>query len=181
MIYIFLANGFEEIEALTAADVLRRGGIDVKTVGVGGTEITGAHGITVKADISEKDISLSDEFSGVILPGGMPGAENLYNSPTVKSALEFASNKKNLTAAICAAPFILGKLGLLKGKRATCYPGFENCLFEAEVRKEAVVRDGNIITANGPAAALGFALEILKYFKGENTAVEVARGMQCKE
>ena len=112
MIYIFLANGFEEIEALTAADVLRRGGIDLKTVGVGGTEITGAHGITVKADISEKDISLSDEFSGVILPGGMPGAENLYNSPTVKSALEFASNKKNLTAAICAAPFILGKRGL---------------------------------------------------------------------
>ena len=161
--FLFLANGFEEIEALTTVDVMRRAGMDVKTVSINADrKATGAHGVIVTADATFNECDF-DGAEWLILPGGMPGAENLYNSPTVKSALEFASNKKNLTAAICAAPFILGKLGLLKGKRATCYPGFENCLFEAEVRKEAVVRDGNIITANGPAAALGFALEILKY------------------
>ena len=175
MIYIFLANGFEEIEALTAADVLRRGGIDLKTVGVGGTEITGAHGITVKADISEKDISLSDEFSGVILPGGMPGAENLYNSPTVKSALEFASNKKNLTAAICAAPFILGKLGLLKGKRATCYPGFECDLNPSHKKAD---QDGNIITGIGLGGTIEFASLIIKNLLGEDKAQEVLNKIQ---
>lgn len=181
MIYVFLANGFEEIEALTVVDVLRRGGIEVKTVGIGESVVTGAHGISVNADIKDSEAALSNELLGVVLPGGMPGAENLYNSPAVKNALEFAADSKKLIAAICAAPFVLGELGLLKSRRATCYPGFEGHLKGAEVTREPVTADGNIITANGPASALAFALEILKYLKGESVAFGIASDMQCKK
>ena len=159
MIYMFLANGFEEIEALLPLDLMRRAGIEVKTVGVGGLDITGSHGITVKADM------LDSEFDDkapecVILPGGMPGTKNLDASAVVHKALDSALENNALICAICAAPMILGKRGILRGKKATCFPGFEEYLEGAEIGGRAV-RDGQVITGVGMGAALEFGIEIV--------------------
>ena len=159
MIYMFLATGFEEIEALMPLDLMRRAGIEVKTVGVGGLEITGSHGITVKADM------LDSEFDDkapecVILPGGMPGTKNLDASAVVHKALDSALENNALICAICAAPMILGKRGILRGKKATCFPGFEEYLEGAEIGGRAV-RDGQVITGVGMGAALEFGIEIV--------------------
>lgn len=169
MIYMFLANGFEEVEALTPLDLLRRAGVEVKTVGVGSEFITGAHGITVKADMLDKDFS--DEAPDmVILPGGMPGTTNLDASDALHSALSSAVASNARIAAICAAPMILGKLGLLKGKKATSYPGFEKYLDGAEFCPRTVVTDGNITTAAGMGVALDFGLELVSLLRGKDTA-----------
>lgn len=176
-VYVFLANGFEEVEALTAVDVLRRGGVRVVMVSVSPDEIIqGAHGISVLCD---KNIENCDFFDAdlLLLPGGMPGASNLsQNALLAKQLVDFAHEKKNL-AAICAAPMVLGKLGLLKGKKATCYPGFETYLEGAEYTGALVEKDGNIITGKGPAAALKFALAVLEKLEGKEKAKEVADGM----
>ena len=176
MIYLFLANGFEEIEALCPLDLLRRAGLEVTTVGIGGEMICGSHGITVAADIPDTLFCDSDPDM-LILPGGMPGSKNLDESRVVDAALRVAARKGALIAAICAAPMVLGKRGLLEGKRATCFPGFENELVGATVAKERVVRDGNIITAKGMGVALEFGLALVAALKGEEAATALKKAV----
>lgn len=176
-ICIFLADGFEEIEAITPVDVLRRAEIPVETVSVmDNIAVTGAHGVPVVADklfdeIKEEDIEM------ILLPGGLPGATNLYSHKGLRELiLHFAAEQKPLSA-ICAAPFILGHHGLLAGKKATCYPGFENHLKGAEYTAALVQADGNFITAKGPGAALAFAFAIVEKYCGADTVAELKQGM----
>ncbi len=164
MLYLFLADGFEETEAIAPIDVLRRGGVSLKTVGIGGDTPCGAHDITVKADTTDVDFS---DISGIILPGGMPGTLNLQKSELVNEAIKYCMDKGLLVAAICAAPMILGELGHLSGKKAVCFPGFEDSLIDAEIQTDGVVRDGNIITAMGAGKALEFGAAIVDYFAGD--------------
>ena len=178
MIYLFLADGFEECEALAPLDILRRAGIEVKTVGIGKKYVTGSHGIEVTADISENEVSLDNNLIGIILPGGMPGTLNLENNMTVQKAIDFAAEKGLLISAICAAPSILGHKGLLKNKKATCFNGFENDLEGAVVTEFPVVNDGNIITAYGAGAAFDFGFEILAYIKNSDTAETLKKQMR---
>lgn len=178
MILMFLANGFEEIEALTPLDCLRRVGETVVTVGLGGREITGSHGITVLADTD--DAHLPDEAPDmVILPGGMPGSLNLDASPVVDAAIRAAVKNDGYLCAICAAPLILGRRGLLKGRRATCYPGFEEELVGATEVGGKVIRDGKIITATGMGVALEFGLELVSVLKDPATAGKIKDGIRA--
>ncbi len=181
MIYVFLADGFEEIEALAPVDFLRRAGINTVTVGVTGDVVRGAHGIEVKTEALLNDIVLSDELEGVILPGGMPGATNLDNSPDVQKAIDFCAQKGKIISAICAAPFILGKKGLLNGKRATCFPGFEEFLEGAILTGEGVVKDGNVITAKGAGVAWEFGAEIAATVVGEDKSKNILGAIQWKK
>lgn len=160
MIYVFLAPGFEEIEALAVVDVLRRAELDVLTVGVGEDFVIGSHQIPVACDIPEKNLILDDKIEAIVLPGGMPGTLNLEKSPIVQKAIDWAIQNDKLVCAICAAPSILGHKGLLDGKKATCFPGFEEELFGAEISKDFVVKDGNFITAKGMGSAIEFGLQI---------------------
>ncbi len=183
MIYEFLAEGFEEVEALTPLDLLRRGGADIVTVCVSpdrdSLHVTGAHGITVRADLSlnrAADLLSRDDLEMVILPGGMPGTKNLDANETVHAFITKAVEKGAFVAAICAAPMILGKRGLLEGKRATCYPGFEKYLVGAEVGGR-VIRDGHIITACGVGAAVEFGLELVAVIKDYETAGKVSEAI----
>lgn len=180
MIYMFLADGFEEVEALCPLDILRRAGLEVTTVGIGKDTIIGAHGITVQADIP--DVLYRDSTPDmIILPGGMPGSSNLDKSKTVDIALRAASRKGAFLCAICAAPMVLGKRGYLSGKRAVCYPGFEEYLDGAEVSEtETVVRDGNIITAKGMGVALDFGLELVRALKDNDTAEQIKASVFAK-
>ena len=172
MIYMFLANGFEEVEALAPLDLLRRAGCEVTTVGVGGGDmIVGAHGIAVGADIP--DTMFRDSKSEmVILPGGMPGTRHLDESRTVDAALRTAFNSGAYVAAICAAPMVLGKRGYLQGKKAVCFPGFEEHLKGAILQPEGVkvVTDGKIITAVGMGVAVEFGLSLVRALKGDEAA-----------
>lgn len=176
MIYLFLANGFEEIEALCPLDLLRRAGLEVTTVGIGGDRIRGAHGITVEADIPE-DLFADPSPDMLILPGGMPGARHLDESRTVDVALKAAARRGAYIAAICAAPMVLGHRGLLDGKRATCFPGFESELQGATLAAERVVRDGNVITAAGMGVALEFGLALVAALKGEQVAAALRQAV----
>ena len=176
-VYEFLANGFEEIEALAPVDILRRGGIEVKTVSITGSEYAeSSHGITIKADlVFEKDFSDADLL---LLPGGMPGATNLNEHQGVRKALlhQFESGKH--VGAICAGPMVLGSLGIVKGKKASCYPGFQKYLTGATYTAKLVEHDGNVITGEGPAATLPYAYHILSYFIGEEKTREIEQGMR---
>lgn len=178
MIAVFLANGFEEIEALATVDILRRAELDVVTVGVGTTTPVGAHNISVSSDIYEGDLSF-DAINAVILPGGMPGTLNLENSAVVQQALRYAMDANLPIGAICAAPSILGHAGYLKGKRATCYPGFESELTGA-ILCDGVVTDGNITTATGAGVAVDFALQLARILVSEDAADNIRRGIQCR-
>ena len=171
MIYIFLADGFEECEALVPLDILRRAGFAVKTVGVGSKTVCGSHGIPVVCDIFE-DEAEEKELAAIILPGGMPGTVNLENNKTVQRFIGFAERENIFICAICAAPSILGHKGLLNGKKATCFPGFEKDLAGAEFRDTPVVRDGSIITARGAGAAFEFGFEILSAITVDTEAAE---------
>ena len=180
MIYVHLAKGFEEIEALTVVDLLRRAAIDVETVSCdAGREVTGAHGITVEADT----LFVSADYENaemIVLPGGMPGTTNLLRHEKLCQKIRgFAASEDKKVAAICAAPMILGQLGLLEGKRATIYPGMEEELAGAIVagEEEKVVTDGNIMTSKGPGTAMEFALAIIKWVKGEEAYEEVKNGL----
>ena len=177
MVYVFLAEGFEEVEALSPVDILRRGGVEVKTVGIAGKTVKGSHGISVLSDLTADEVTLS-EIEAVILPGGMPGTLNLEKNSTVQEAIKFAHENGKLIGAICAAPSILGKAGLLAGKRATCFPGFEEYLSGAKYCDEPAVRDGNIITSRGAGAALEFGFFLLAALKGENAADELRLAMK---
>ena len=174
MIALLLADGFEEVEAITPADFLRRAGVDVRLVGIGGGVITGGHGIAVTADTTIDEMSETPE--AVIIPGGMPGAENVAAS---KKALELIRNTFDagrLVAAICAAPaVVLQKAGVLAGRKATCYPGFESrfqgCVFSAD----RVVVDGNLITSRGPGTAAEFAVKLVEALAGAEAASDIHR------
>lgn len=175
MIYVFLAEGFEEIEALTPVDLLRRAGLCVKTVAVGESKtVKGAHGICVVADILESEFS-DKSPRAIILPGGMPGTTNLSDSATVSFAVVDTVSAGGLVCAICAAPSIIGQMGLLKGKRATCFPGFEEFLDGAFIEDARVVCDGNVITSKGMGCAFEFSLAIIEALLGKEKAQEVAK------
>ncbi len=176
MVYVFLAEGFEEIEALSSVDILRRAEIPVKTVGISGGEIIGAHGIAVKCDLTIEKIK-TDEITAVVLPGGMPGAVNLKASNALAEILVYAYKNNKILAAICAAPLVLGNLGLLNGRCATCYPGFEDWLVGAKMQNKKVCVDGNIITASGPAAAIDFGLALVEKIKDIDAANKIRKGM----
>ena len=171
MIYMFLANGFEEVEALAPLDLLRRAGCDVTTVGVGGDTIVGAHGIAVGADIPDT-MFRDSKPEMIILPGGMPGTRHLDESRTVDAALRSAINTGAYIGAICAAPMVLGKRGYLKGKAAVCFPGFEEYLDGAilQLKGVKVITDGKIITAVGMGAAVEFGLALVRVLKGDGAA-----------
>lgn len=180
--FLFLANGFEEIEAIATVDVLRRAGMDVTTVSIHHDHIvTGAHNVSVRADITFKEADFSDS-DWLILPGGMPGATNLHEFEALNDLIKVHAGKGRHVAAICASPaVVLAATGVLAGKKATCYPGFETALVAADAipSEGRVVVDGNIVTANGPASAVPFALEIARIAKGEAASSEVAAGMLC--
>ena len=173
MIYMFLAEGFEEVEALAPLDLIRRAGLEIKTVGVGSKVVVGSHGIPVTADMTEDELS-DNAPEMVILPGGMPGTKNLDASTTVHKAISDAVKNDAYICAICAAPMILGKLGFLSGKNAVCYPGFEEYLDGATLPDKKVVRDGKIITAKGMGAGIEFGLEIVAALKGSECADKLA-------
>lgn len=174
MVYLYLAEGFEEAEALIPVDLLRRASVPVTTVGIGGKVICGTHGIPVTADIADKDLpaDLSD-LEMIVLPGGMPGTKNLDASTVVDAALELAISKNSYIAAICAAPMILGKRGLLRSKQAVCYPGFEKDLAGATLAPGGVAEDGHIITAKAAGYAIDFALALIRALRGADAAEQV--------
>ena len=180
MVYVFLADGFEEIEALATVDFLRRRDREGVPAGVGSQDVTGAHDITVLADTVDSMLVKSDEVEAVVLPGGMPGTLNLQKSKYVKEMLDFADEKGIVIAAICAAPSVLGEKGLLKGKNATCFPGFEDRLEGAVLSESFVVTDGNIITAKGAGCSIDFAAAIAGKLIGENKPQAVKASMQCR-
>ena len=176
-VYVFFADGFEEIEAFASVDVLRRAGFDVEMISVMDNEIVkGAHQISVFCDKNIENCDFYDA-SLLLLPGGMPGAQTLGECEDLKRALCTAAEKGVTLAAICAAPMVLGQLGLLKGKKATCYPGFEQFLDGANYTAAMVEHDGNIITGKGPAAALPFAFAIVKHLAGEAKEKELKEAM----
>ena len=179
-ILVFLADGFEEIEAITPIDVLRRAGLNVQTVSVMDKQtVSGAHGIPVVADKMFADIHLEDAEM-LLLPGGLPGATNLDAHQGLSNMImAFASEEKPLSA-ICAAPLVFGNRGLLQGKKATCYPGFESYLTGAEYTAALVETDGNFITAKGPGAAMDFAFAIVEKYCGVEKVNELKSGMMIK-
>ncbi len=188
MVYVFLANGFEETEALVTVDILRRAGYNVKTVGVGGERIEGAHGITVVADTVDTKLADGDEFSAVVLPGGMPGTINLKENETVKRFIEFAMKDGKVIGAICAAPSILGEWGMLNGKVATCYPGFEDKLVGAVVSDERCCIHDNIVTSRGAGTVFEFSFalaDLISWYKGNtpygdfSVSEAVEESIQC--
>ena len=176
MFYLFLADGFEETEALAPLDMMRRAKIEVKTVGVTGEFVTGSHGVTVKADLKPEEISFNN-IDGVVLPGGMPGTMHLLENETVNAVIRKFAEEGKMVAAICAAPSVLGAAGLLEGKHATCHPGFEEKLTGATTSEDEVVVDGNIITSRGMGTAIPFAFEIVRYFTDDETVEHVRQGL----
>ena len=180
MIYVFLANGFEEIEALAPVDILRRAKADVKTVGVTGKEVTSSRGVIVKTDITADEITLDDNLEMIVLPGGMPGTLNLEASDKVQSAVDFCWQNDRYIAAICAAPSILGHKGLLKGKTATSFPKFNGDLEGANVVDELVAVDGKFITAKGAGASIEFGLTLAQLIVSRETSDSIKASMQCR-
>ncbi|HBG87640.1 MAG: DJ-1/PfpI family protein [Bacteroidales bacterium] len=176
-IYILLASGFEEVEAITPADVLRRAGYEVFLVSTtGAPNVKGVHNIEVKCDIFMNDV-IVDGATMLLLPGGIPGATNLMANERVKKLITQFHDSGKWIAAICAAPMILGEMHLLKGKKATCYPGFEKHLHGAIVVDRPAISDGKIITGRGIGAAMAFSLEIVKNLSGEASMLEMKKKM----
>ena len=181
-VLIFFADGTEEIEALTPVDLLRRAGAEVTIAGLGENNVnTGSHGISVITDCTVDKLDKNAEFDMIVLPGGMPGTKNLDASPAVDRFISRAVKENKFIAAICAAPTILGKRGILDGKRATCYPGMEDGLGKAIVQKArdgyTVVTDGKIITAAGAGVATGFALALIRALYGAEIADKIENGI----
>lgn len=174
---VFMADGCEEIEALTVVDLARRAGIDVAMISISGKKsVHGAHGIVFEADIPAEFMDF-DQLDGIVLPGGMPGTINLGQNQYVAQTIATFATEGKMVAAICAAPSVLGMAGLLKGKKACCYPGFEEQLFGAEVCTDAVVKDGNLITSRGMGTAIPFGLAIVSYLMSEEKAEELGKGI----
>jgi 4-methyl-5(b-hydroxyethyl)-thiazole monophosphate biosynthesis len=173
---VLFADGFEEIEAITIVDILRRAEVDVTTVGIDGTRVQGSHSIVVEADKALGDVS-DESWDMVILPGGLPGATNLRDHPDVQQLLKTQSSSGGRLAAICAAPIALGAAGVLEGKRATSYPGFEAELIGADCVEDRVVVDGNVITSRGPGTSIEFALTLVSELRGAQVAAALRQGM----
>lgn len=171
---IFMADGCEEIEGLTVVDLLRRAGIEIITISINeNNSVTGSHGITFLTDTTFDQMNF-EELDGVILPGGMPGTLHLGNHEGVNKIIKKFAKEGKLVCAICAAPSVLGAAGILEGKHATCYPGFESKLTGAVTSEDGVVVDGNIITSRGMGTAIDFSLAIIAYFKDDSAASELA-------
>lgn len=171
---ICMANGCEEIEALTVVDIMRRAGITIDMLSINDSlTVTGSHNIEFRADklITEADCN---DYDGIILPGGMPGTTNLEANTAVQHGISSLFNRGDLVAAICAAPSILGKNGVANGKNVTSYPGFEDVFSRSTYRTDSVVVDGNVITSRGMGTAIDFALAILEYIKGPEAAKDMA-------
>lgn len=179
MIYVFLAEGFEEVEALAPVDLLRRAKLQVTTVGVTGKTVTGSHGIPVTADITADQLTMDDTMEMVVLPGGMPGTLNEEASAVVQAALDYCAANDRWIGAICAAPSILGHRGMLQGKTAVCYPGFEVDLEGAQIGETGVVTDGKIITARGAGVAVNFGITLVGELCGEQTAAKIRTSIVC--
>lgn len=177
-VYLFLADGFEDLEALSVVDVARRAGLSIRTVSISDSKaVTSSHGVTMQADELFNAETICHDAEMIVLPGGMPGAANLADHEGLrKLILGFCAANRPM-AAICAAPMVYGKLGLLKDKKVTCYPGFEKFLEGAEVTGRMVEQDGNFITGKGPGAALEFAFAIVAKLAGKAKADEVKIGM----
>ena len=176
MVYILLGTGFEEIEALAPCDILRRGGVQVALVGVNGPEITGGHGITVRADLTVEQLDLA-QLEMIVLPGGLGGVQAMGASPAAMEAVAWAYAHDKWVAAICAAPTLLPRLGISQGKRCVCYPGMEDQMEGAEMVKANAVRDGRLLTGRGPGAALDFGFMLLEALRGSDVAAQVRAGM----
>ncbi len=185
MVYCFLADGFEEIEALSAVDILRRANVAVTMVSMNDTlVVTGSHNIKVTADILAADFP--QDMCGIecaIYPGGMPGAETLSSGECTlpNDVAEYCVENDILVGAICAAPIVLGRLSLLSGKQATCYPGFENELLGASYTGDRVTVDGNIVTGRGPGCSIDFALTLVSKLCSEQVALNIRKAMQCDD
>ncbi|MDR1932944.1 MAG: DJ-1/PfpI family protein [Spirochaetales bacterium] len=171
-IAVLLAEGFEEVEAVTPVDFLRRAGVEVIMAGVTGKTVTGAHGVALTADVLLKDAPAN--LDGLVIPGGMPGAANIAKSAAAVELVRALFAEEKLVAAICAAPgVVLGPGGFLKGKKFTCYPGYEKDVSGASFSEDRVVADGNLITSRGPGTAAEFALAIIAYLAGKDAAAKV--------
>jgi len=171
-VLIPLAEGFEEIEAITVIDLLRRAGIETVTAALKKNPVTGSHGVPVIADQLLEDVG---DFNAIVLPGGLPGSTNLMNDQRIISIIKKINGAGGLTAAICAAPIVLSEAGILKDKKFTCYPGHENTIKEGIYINEKVVSDGSIITGIGAGAAPLFALKIVEFLKDKETAAEIKK------
>lgn len=178
MVYVFLADGFEIIEAMAPIDLLRRANVEVTTVGVDKKVITSSCGIPVTADIVSNEFEFKD-VEAVVLPGGAMGVRNLENSSLVQSVIDEAVQCGALICAICAGPSILGHKGLLKDKNAICFPGFEEALEGANISNDYVVTDGDYITAKGAGVCIEFGLEIVRELVGDEAAETVRSTIQC--
>ncbi len=180
-IVLFLADGFEEVEALTVVDYLRRMEIEVDMVSItNGSKVKGAHNIEVTVDKTIEEFSYKD-YDGVILPGGMPGASNLRDNNIVIETVKYLNENNKLIGAICAAPIVLAKAKIIKDKNITSYPGFEDVLKEGNYIVQGVVVDGNTITGRGPAYAVNFAIEIVNYLLDDDKAIELMKDILYKE
>lgn len=179
MLYMFFADGFEEVEAIATLDVIRRAGIEIMSVGVESEVVTGSHNISVVCDTTTDKINFDDSVCGIILPGGMPGTTNLMNNGIVNSFIDLCRVNNKLICAICAAPMILGRKGLLKGLEAVCFPGFENELEGAIISDKFVCNSDKIITAKGMGSAIDFGLEIVSEITDRNTSEKLRLTLQC--
>ncbi len=174
---IFMADGCEEIEGLAVVDIVRRAKMEIVMIAVSGKkEVTGSHGITFLADAAASEMDF-EELDGIVLPGGMPGTLRLGEDETVNAVLRRFASEGKLIGAICAAPSVLGAAGILAGKRAACHPGFEEKLTGADVSREEVVVDGNLITSRGMGTAIPFGLAIVRYFSDDDTVEEIRKGL----
>lgn len=179
MIYVFLADGFEETEAIAPIDMMRRAGLDVVTVGIKNDGVKSSHGVPVLCDITDMQVELDERLQLIVLPGGMPGTLNLEANPVVQSAIDYCVEHNIPIGAICAAPSILGKKGLLSGKEAICFPGFEKFLTGAKLSDKKVVTDGIFTTAAGAGMAVEFGLELVRVLKGKEESDSVRAAIQC--
>lgn len=176
-ILVPFAEGFEEIEAVTIVDVLRRAELNVTTAAVGPNPVTGSHGISITADTLFSRCS-ADDFNCIVLPGGMPGSEHLRESGEVISMIRRINEQDGYIAALCAAPIVLGEAGLLEGRKTACYPGFEKHLGNADYTDAPVAVDGKIITGRGPGCAIPFALKLVEILKGSDISEKLKGAMQ---
>lgn len=179
MVYIILGKGFEEIEAIAPCDILRRGGVEVKFAGIGGLEITGGNGITVKADCTVEEMDL-EAMELIMLPGGLGGVNSILGSETAMNAVKYAYEQGKFVTAICAAPTVLAKLGITDGRKATVYPGMEGQMGSACMVDANAVRDGKVLTGRAPGAAYDFAYLLLETLQGTETAQRIRTGMVYK-
>ena len=177
MIYVFLAEGFEETEAIAPIDMLRRAKQNVATVGVTGKVVTGSHGVPVNADITAEELKIGGDMEMIVLPGGMPGTLNEEASDIVQAAIDYCVENDRWIGAICAAPSILGHRGILRGKTAVCYPGFEERLAGARIGNGKVAVDGNITTSRGVGTAIAFAAALIEQLESKEKAEEIKKSI----